>query len=781
MVNNYIWIFGENHGNTTDNNSYYFWKKIVNVHDDIDKYIIFNKNDNTLKTYDSLSEYEKKFVIWKNSIKHFKLFFQADMFFVTLSYKDITPNKLYFKEIKYTMKTPVVYLRHGTTGMKRTYYEGTSYWNNLFRFLAYNPNEPDYLVKYNNFRRYQIYQAKFHPRYGEFVRRDEYFANKKQILWFLTWREYFESNFETKFFISNIKNVLKSSQLKQYLKENNLVLKLCVHQFFDRKNFAEIYKLSKKGLIEIVHSKDVDVMDELAKSKLLITDYSSVAYDFAFLNRPVLLYQPDLEVYSKTREFFCDIDDMKMHNIEKPGELIETIINGHINVNPFFRDNWPSDINYESIKKEEHIMEMYEYFADLQTNKITILGLNFFEHDEVVNSTMSLAQDLLNAGYLVEAISLFRQEKRFNAPNALNSLYLYWKDTTSLKEKIARKKYFLNRGYGDLKYDNKINLFHPSIVQELNRLMKNIKSKTVISTRESLHLYLDKCTSPHVKNKIFYFHTPLDGRDENYDTLFDKIRDVNIEKSIFLSQTDMDFYENEMDLKISSSRLIYNPKIVENQFININMNSDFIDENYKLRKIDITTILDDDLRREYKLLDLVNTEMKDSYTGLCMVSFSSYYLGELKEIIEFGKYLKKNNIDNITVDVVGNGDYSLEFINLIAENDLFDYINFLGNNLNMIYEIRRHDFILNFSKNPNHAMYYLQGVFNYKKVFCFENDKSREIFKSIPNTFIKSYDWICNHINNLYKLSFKDFDEYANSINDYLNDECEKLVDFIER
>lgn len=59
MVNNYIWLFGENLGKTADNNSFYLWKKVVNINDDVEKYIIFERNKNTLETYVNLTEYEK--------------------------------------------------------------------------------------------------------------------------------------------------------------------------------------------------------------------------------------------------------------------------------------------------------------------------------------------------------------------------------------------------------------------------------------------------------------------------------------------------------------------------------------------------------------------------------------------------------------------------------------------------------------------------------------------------------------------------------------------------
>ena len=45
-------------------------------------------------------------------------------------------------------------------------------------------------------------------------------------------------------------------------------------------------------------TKYKDMTDLLLISDILITDYSSCAGDFAYLNRPVLLYQDDFEQYT---------------------------------------------------------------------------------------------------------------------------------------------------------------------------------------------------------------------------------------------------------------------------------------------------------------------------------------------------------------------------------------------------------------------------------------------------------------------------------------------------
>ena len=44
MKKKYIWLFAENHGDTADNNSFYFWQHVVNIKDDIDKYFLLTRN-----------------------------------------------------------------------------------------------------------------------------------------------------------------------------------------------------------------------------------------------------------------------------------------------------------------------------------------------------------------------------------------------------------------------------------------------------------------------------------------------------------------------------------------------------------------------------------------------------------------------------------------------------------------------------------------------------------------------------------------------------------------
>ena len=169
-MNNYIWLIGENNSLTANNNSYYFWKESVKKEDGIEKYLVLKKNKDNKELYNKLSKEEKKYVLWKNSIEHFKKYFDADMFFVTLSYKDVIPDAIWGYNIKLKIKKPVVYLQHGTLGIKKVGYNGKSYNNNMFRFCIYNKQIKEIFKKENDFKDYQIFYAEYHPRYIELLK-----------------------------------------------------------------------------------------------------------------------------------------------------------------------------------------------------------------------------------------------------------------------------------------------------------------------------------------------------------------------------------------------------------------------------------------------------------------------------------------------------------------------------------------------------------------------------------------------------------------------------------
>jgi len=65
-------------------------------------------------------------------------------------------------------------------------------------------------------------------------------------------------------------------------------------------------------------SRHHDVSELLALADVLVTDYSSIMFDFALLDRPVLLYAPDLDTYAAERGSYFDLRE------KAPGPVTET-------------------------------------------------------------------------------------------------------------------------------------------------------------------------------------------------------------------------------------------------------------------------------------------------------------------------------------------------------------------------------------------------------------------------------------------------------------------------
>ena len=75
-------------------------------------------------------------------------------------------------------------------------------------------------------------------------------------------------------------------------------------------------------------SEHDDVNDCYIMSDLIITDYSSVFFDYANLKRPMIFYMYDLEEYKgKLRDFYFDLEELPGPIVKTQLELEDEILN----------------------------------------------------------------------------------------------------------------------------------------------------------------------------------------------------------------------------------------------------------------------------------------------------------------------------------------------------------------------------------------------------------------------------------------------------------------------
>lgn len=708
MNNKYIWVFAENGGKTANNNSFYFWKHVVGIDDDIQKYFVLEKNETTKKIYCSLNKREKRFIVWKNSRKHFQIYNNADLLFATLSYRDVMPDKMLGRAFKAAFNKPLVYLQHGTLAMKKLNYDGHSYGNNMFRFCIYNEKIIEQFKAEHGFRDYQIYKMEYHPRYKELFRRDISITNKNQILWFLTWREYEENDKEIDSLVNNIRQIIVSEQLQKHLKENNLQLKICLHQLFGNQAIKKLRNATNAMNVKVVTPADVDVMDEIAKSEMLITDYSSLGFDFSILGKPVLMYQPDRETYLKNRELYCDVNEMREYSIDTADELVHTIVSGNYKMNEFFCSRLPGNESKEYIINGGHIDRAYNEFAQMQRNKVVFLGYNFHGIGGTVNATLALAEGLLEKGYMVEMMSLKKIKNQQEVPCGLNMQYCYYGKDKSRYHKLIKKIHSNEKNFGYLEHDEAKSRLIPYAGYAMSNYMRKVKARTVVSTRETLHFYVNDCIAPLVENKVYFFHTSANLVETISPGVIKEINNRNINNCIFVTEQNREDLKSICGLDSYQEYLVLGNSLASNRMIT---------------EDEISTV-----------------EKKALYKAIYLLRINSERKDDIENLIEFGKYLKANNLKGLQIDVYGSGTYVDEFIQKVKKNELQDVIIYCGMTGNPTEELKKHDLMIDFSLNNSFGMTYIEAVFNGKKVFCMRNEGSQEVMKDIPNSYIDSYE-----------------------------------------
>ena len=129
------------------------------------------------------------------------------------------------------------------------------------------------------------------------------FKVKKQILIMPTWRQWFGMNgnkavsneeFIKSDYFNRYNSIINSYRLNEILEERNIELIFYPHHEMQR--YLSLFKTKFKS-IKMANSESYDVQVLLKESQILITDYSSIAFDFAYMKKPVIYYQFDKEKY----------------------------------------------------------------------------------------------------------------------------------------------------------------------------------------------------------------------------------------------------------------------------------------------------------------------------------------------------------------------------------------------------------------------------------------------------------------------------------------------------
>lgn len=173
--------------------------------------------------------------------------------------------------------------------------------------------------------------------------------NKKIILYAPTYRD----NQHTAGIGYTYETEVDFEKLRKELSDDYIILfraHWLVAQNFDFEKYKDF-------VIDVSNHDDINELYVIAD--MLITDYSSVFFDYANLKRPIIFYMYDLEKYrDDIRGFYLNLDELPGKIIEKDDELIEEIKN--------------MSNKFEYNEKYKKFNEKFNYLDDGQASKRVI-------------------------------------------------------------------------------------------------------------------------------------------------------------------------------------------------------------------------------------------------------------------------------------------------------------------------------------------------------------------------------------------------------------------------
>lgn len=368
LFNRDIWVVSELKENARDN-GYWMFKYIRENYPNKKVYYPIKKKSSDYKKVKVLGN-----VVEFGSMKHFLLFWAASKYLGTTKEHGFPDERTcQFFHLRGLSGFKYIFLNHGVARGYSGIVDG-----NITRYdlvIAMSESEKETMIKMCNRKPENVVATGFcrHDNLGDDM------LDKRLILFMPTWRNWLDFRHETdKATIEDIKNnylqseyykrcneMVTSKEVVRLLEENDLKLVMYLHGY--AQGYSEYFKPASDR-IQVAKKEDFFVQDLLKQATYLITDYSSVIFDFAYMKKPCCYYQYDKEEFSKNQyseseyytyedhgfgPIFTELSQILEHikaAMDKDFKMEEKYLNRVENYFPSF-DNKHSERIYEIIDK----------------------------------------------------------------------------------------------------------------------------------------------------------------------------------------------------------------------------------------------------------------------------------------------------------------------------------------------------------------------------------------------------------------------------------------------
>ena len=306
-----------------------------------------------------------KNVITQNTIKHYLYYLSAKVSASSQPFGAIPDpaNTLYTVSKKLHRKDQIIiHLKHGIT--KDELPHVLDYSNTKFDLICcVSERERDFMQKIHGYPDDNIKTTGF-CRYDNLLIEH---SVKKQILIMPTHRMWLHAantdrsaseneirRFENTDYFKTYTALLSDKMLSEYAKEKGY--KIIFYPHYALQSYIASFSKFADETIIIADRQHYDVQQLLLESALLVTDYSSVFFDFAYMNKPVVYYQFD-EIQYRENHFKEGYFDYRIDGFGPVYDHKEDVVSAIIHM-----------INDNCVMSELYRKRVDDFFALRDTN-----------------------------------------------------------------------------------------------------------------------------------------------------------------------------------------------------------------------------------------------------------------------------------------------------------------------------------------------------------------------------------------------------------------------------
>ncbi|WP_144559473.1 CDP-glycerol glycerophosphotransferase family protein [Shouchella miscanthi] len=321
-----VWLIHEKFSETAQDNSFYFFKYCYEKHPEKKVYYVIKKESADVRNLEPFKDRVVHFM----SFKHLVYLLSAKVIISSEAKGHGYAWRVSQGIIKEKLNNKsYIFLQHGVLGLKKvdsTFNYQTA--NSARLFIVSSDFEKKIVKNYFGYPESRISVTGL-ARWDNL--KDTSLSNKegksKEIVLMPTWRNWLEEVEETTFLKSNYyisySQFLNSKELGDLLVQNSLTLNFYVHPKF--MPYVEKFSSASKN-INIIRFGDESLNHLLMRASLLITDYSSVAWEMYYQKKPVIFYLFDLDEYKAKQGAYMNLKKDLFGDLAfKPEELLQQI------------------------------------------------------------------------------------------------------------------------------------------------------------------------------------------------------------------------------------------------------------------------------------------------------------------------------------------------------------------------------------------------------------------------------------------------------------------------